>query len=242
MKIIVILLISLLSFVALGKSDNVKPELKIIRLTDNIYQHISYENIGSYGMVAASGLIVVNGLDAHIIDTPWSEEDTAKLIVWIEDKGLSVKSSVVTHYHEDASGGLPFLNALNVQTYATSLTNSLLKKEGREQSVSDISSEVFEVVTDKIQIFYAGAGHTVDNIVVWLPQDRVLFGGCFVKSLNSKSLGNIKNSSIKDWPNSIQRVINKYPDIALVVPGHGKVGDISLLQHTKQMVLNFSKQ
>ena len=42
---------------------------------------------------------------------------------------------------------------------------------------------------------------------------------------------------MKDWPASIQKVINKYPNIETVVPGHGQVGDINLLKHTEQLAL-----
>ena len=86
-------------------------------------------------------------------------------------------------------------------------------------------------------MFYPGAGHTQDNIVVWLPKQKILFGGCFVKSIHSKNLGNMEDASVKDWPKSIQKVINKYPNIKIVVPGHGKVGDVNLLKHTAQLAL-----
>ncbi|MEW6999357.1 subclass B1 metallo-beta-lactamase [Colwelliaceae bacterium BS250] len=212
-------------------------QLKVTQLADNVYQHVSYKRIEPWGMVAASGLIVVDGKNAHIIDTPWTQEETEELIKWIKLKDLIVKSSVVTHFHEDASGGIPFLNKSKIKTYATPQTNNLLNLKHREISSDEISSNTFELVKDTIEIFYPGAGHTEDNIVVWLPKSNILFGGCFVKSMNSKNLGNTEDASVKDWSESIQKVINKYPNIEVVVPGHGKVGDQSLLRHTAQLAL-----
>ncbi|MGV2873384.1 hypothetical protein [Colwellia sp. E150_009] len=72
----------------------------------------------------------------------------------------------------------------------------------------------------------------------WREYAQILFGGCFVKSLNSKNLGNIEDAVIKDWPDSIQQVINKYPNIKMVVPGHGNIGGINLLKHTTKLALN----
>ena len=69
--------------------------LKITKLADNVYQHISYKNIEPLGMIEASGLVVVDGKDAHIIDTPWTQEGTEELIKWISSKNLMVKSSIV---------------------------------------------------------------------------------------------------------------------------------------------------
>lgn len=213
------------------------PKLKLIKLADNIYQHISYKNVGSYGMVGASGLVVLDGDNAHIIDTPWTVRDTKRLVAWIESKDLTLKSAVVTHFHEDASGGLSFLNSLKIKTYATTLTNQLLNAKQREKSSHEINNNEFEILSNKIEIFYPGAGHSQDNIVVWLTEEKILFGGCFVKSINSKGLGYIGNASVKDWPISIENVINKYPNVERVVPGHGKIGDISLLRHTAQLAL-----
>jgi len=101
--------------------------LKIKKLSDNVYQHISFKRVEPWGLVEASGLVVINGNEAYMIDTPWTTQGTKELIEWIEAKGLTLKKTVVTHFHEDASGDLPLLNDLKIKTYATSLTNKLLK-------------------------------------------------------------------------------------------------------------------
>jgi len=87
----------LLLFPGITFADN-DVQLKITQLSDNVYQHTSFKEIGSWGMVAASGLIVVDGGNAHIIDTPWTQEDTEKLIRWIKAKDLIIKSTIVTHF------------------------------------------------------------------------------------------------------------------------------------------------
>ncbi len=223
----------LISGFSYANSEN----LKIIKLAEGVYQHISYKVVEPWGKVGASGLVVVDGNDAYIIDTPWGQESTEELINWINSQGFLIKGSVVTHFHDDASSGIPLLNKSNIKTYATRKTNTLLRSKEKEQSSDEISTNTFELVKDTIEIFYPGKGHTEDNVVVWLPRNKILFGGCFVKSIHSKSLGNIEDASINVWPASIQKVINKYPNIALVVPGHGKVGDINLLKHTAKLAL-----
>ena len=232
MRFIIICLFLVSSF-AYASSE----KLKITKLADNVYQHISYKVVEPWGKVGASGLVVFDGNDAYIIDTPWGQEPTEKLINWIDLKGFVVKSTVVTHFHEDASSGIPFLNKSDIKTYATRKTNTLLSLKAKEQTSHEISNNTFELVKGKIEIFYPGKGHTEDNIVVWLPKSKILFGGCFVKSIHSKNLGNIEDASIDIWPASIQKVINKYPNVKVVVPGHGKVGDINLLNHTAKLAL-----
>ncbi len=89
-----------------------------------------------------------------------------------------------------------------------------------------------------MEIFYPGPGHTIDNVVVWLPALNILFGGCFVKSLHSKSLGYVKEASINQWSQSIDTLIARYPSTKLVIPGHGMEGGQELLVHTHRLASN----
>lgn len=225
-----LLLMSGFAFANTGK-------LKMTKLADNVYQHTSYKVVEPWGKVGASGLVIVDENDAYIIDTPWGEDSTKELINWVNSKGLVIKGSVVSHFHEDASSGIPLLNKSNITTYATRKTNTLLNLKGKEKSSHEISNNPFELANGTIEIFYPGKGHTEDNIVVWLPKSKILFGGCFVKSIHSKKLGNVEDASIDIWPESIQKVISKYPNVEIVVPGHGKVGDANLLSHTAKLAL-----
>lgn len=45
-----------------------------------------------------------------------------------------------------------------------------------------------------LEVFYPGPGHTPDNSVVYLPAHKLLYGGCFIKSKESVSLGNIEEA------------------------------------------------
>ena len=91
------------------------------------------------------------------------------------------------------------------------------------------------MVKDQIQAVYPGGGYTIDNIVVWLPESKILFGLCMVRSKDSKSLGYVEEPSINTWSDSIEKLILKYPDAKTIIPGHGAFGNIELLEHTKKL-------
>jgi len=61
--------------------------------------------------------------------------------------------------------------------------------------------------------------------------DNVLFGGCLVKEVGAGK-GNLEEANPTAWPESVRNVKAKYPDVKMVVPGHGAWGGIELLDYT----------
>src|SRR5688572_31764473 len=59
-------------------------ELTIVPLTKNVYQHISYLQTTSFGLVDCNGLIYINGNEAIVCDTPPDEEQSRQLLDWIK--------------------------------------------------------------------------------------------------------------------------------------------------------------
>lgn len=81
-------------------------------------------------------------------------------------------------------------------------------------------------------VYFPGESHSPDNLVVYIKELNLLFGGCMIKSSESPNLGFTGDANMNEWPISVRKVQEKYPDIHDVIPHHGNWGDISLLQHT----------
>jgi glyoxylase-like metal-dependent hydrolase (beta-lactamase superfamily II) len=212
------------------------PALTVQKLTDNVYLHTSFKVVKGFGLVDSNGLVVLVGNDAYLIDTPWSAGDTEKLLDWIKDQGFVIKSSLSTHFHDDRTAGIALLNSRAIPTYASQLTNQLLKKTGKTQTANTFENNDFWLVKNQIEVFYPGAGHSQDNVVVWLPNQKVLLGGCLVRAKETTSIGNTSDAIISAWSESAKRLQTKFSHAKLVIPGHGKVGDLSLLEHTRELV------
>lgn len=227
----------LTAFIGSAFADDKLPDLKIGKLADDVYLHTSYKVVDGYGLVDSNGLVVLDHKDAYILDTPWSAEDTEELLAWIKAKGFTPKASISTHFHEDRTAGIAVLNAKQIPTYASVMTNQLLDKMGRTQAKHTFDNSDFWLVKNRIEAFYPGPGHSEDNLVVWLPQQKILLGGCFVRSAESTNLGNVADANVSQWPQSAEKLKSKFQQAKLVVPGHGKVGDASLLEHTRELAL-----
>jgi glyoxylase-like metal-dependent hydrolase (beta-lactamase superfamily II) len=230
-----ILAVSLLFFIGMVFADEELPDLIIEEIQEDVFLHKSFSRVDGFGLVSSNGLVVVENRKAFIVDTPWSEKDTAELVQWIGDKDFELVGSISTHSHEDRTAGIKWLNTHSISTYASALTNELLKKDNKELAKTSFEGMEFVLADGLIEAFYPGGGHTIDNIVVWLQKSQILFGGCFVRSLGSKSLGYTGEAYIEKWPDSVEKVLLRYPDVKIVIPGHGEAGDVQLLIHTKQL-------
>ena len=96
----------------------------------------------------------------------------------------------------------------------------------------------FKIGNETIEIYYPGPGHTQDNVVVYFHQRKMLFAGCIVKALNWKDLGFTGDADIKEWSNSLVKLLEKFPQCRIVIPGHGSHGDFRLIHHTLKLLRN----
>ncbi|ANP63062.1 subclass B1 metallo-beta-lactamase IMP-45 [Pseudomonas aeruginosa] len=235
-KLFVFFMFLFCSITAAGES---LPDLKIEKLDEGVYVHTSFEEVNGWGVIPKHGLVVLVNTDAYLIDTPFTAKDTENLVNWFVERGYRIKGSISSHFHSDSTGGIEWLNSQSIPTYASELTNELLKKDGKVQAKYSFSGVSYWLVKKKIEVFYPGPGHAPDNVVVWLPENRVLFGGCFVKPYG---LGNLGDANLEAWPKSAKLLMSKYSKAKLVVPGHSDIGDSSLLKLTwEQTVKGFNE-
>lgn len=240
MKLNYLFLITFL--ILLAGCNNKQPDLSKVTLKKvqpGVYVHVSYGKFGEK-VYPANGLVYFNGDKAILVDTPWTEEQTEYLCNEISRKfKKKVDLVILTHYHTDNLGGIGYLKKMGIQTVCTIMTKKLSdEKLGISLDYAGIIGDNWSYpVKDKIlEVYYPGPGHTMDNIVVWFEKEKLLFGGCMVKSLASKGKGNTADADLEKWPGSVENLINRYGNAAVVIPGHGEWGNKDLLMHTLEIV------
>ena len=82
----------------------------------------------------------------------------------------------------------------------------------------------------------------MDNIEILFPHEKILYGGCFIKSVDDKTLGNLDDADVKEWGNSLQKLREKFPDPIFVICGHNNWHDKNSIQHTMNMVTDYNKK
>jgi metallo-beta-lactamase class B len=207
------------------------------KIKENVWIHISYMLLNGY-KTPSNGL-VYNTIDgAVLIDTAWDNQQTKELCDFVK-KNINKKilCCVISHAHEDRLGGVEYLRNQDIDVYMTKTTIEIAKNKhyliGNKTLVIDDSY----LKTYGINTEYLGAAHTKDNIVIYLEREKVLFGGCLLKSSDSENLGNIEDADVKSWKVVIEKMYKEYIDKNIVVvPGHGKYGGIEIIEHTRKLL------
>jgi len=171
-----------------------------------------------------------------------------------------------TGFHVDNIGGNEFLLSNGIAIYGSNLTAKLIAERGQAEKnrllegfkspenkkyydayknltfvppnhIFDINEGLHLKIEDEdVNIFYPGPSHTIDNVVVYFPKRKILFGGCMIKSLDSKDAGYSADADMRKWPRSVEKVLARYKDARIVVPGHGNYGDTGLIKHTIELL------
>ncbi len=206
--------------------------------TEKISENLSYTKLNKHTYIVVShgycnGLVYVDGKEAAIISTPTSDTATKELVQWINTKlKAQVVACIADHWHDDAMAGIDVLQAEGIKTFASKRTQDIAKQKSLPVPQIAFDDEITIAVGSKtIVARYFGPVHTADGSMVWLPNEKILFGGCGVKSLDGW-VGNIGDADLMEWSTSIEKLKAAYPDIKIVVPGHGQHGDTGLLTYT----------
>lgn len=190
--------------------------------------------------------------------SPFETEGATALVEWIRKKFGPAKLIVInTHFHSDGTGGNEAFIKAEAQIWASEMTKKLQISKGaavRKESMASftdpklrqriesrrevMAQNIFdpakglqlEFKGEPVTVFYPGPAHSPDNVVVYLPQRQVLFGGCMIRSGDSTDLGFLGSADVEHWETSARTLLN-FP-VKFVIPGHGAVGGSELIQNT----------
>lgn len=212
--------------------------IELEKVEENVYIHRSYMTFGKT-VFPGNGLIVVGKKGLLMVDTPWNDEQTEALIALTNDAfGKPILTTIVTHAHDDTIGGIASLLEKDVEVLSTQLTYDYAVEAGYESPTPwlDPVTSTFEAAGIDITTYYPGGGHTEDNIVVYLNDYDILYAGCLIKEAEANQIGNTADANINHWAKASRNVADQFPDTKLVIPGHGDPGDLSLIDHTIEIV------
>ncbi|TZF99490.1 subclass B1 metallo-beta-lactamase (plasmid) [Chryseobacterium panacisoli] len=207
--------------------------LIITQISENAFIHTSFKQTNDFGNVPCNGLIVKDHNETIVFDTPTNDKSSDELIQWISEKlHAKINAVIPTHFHDDSLGGLLAFHKKNIPSYSYVRTIELAKENNfviPENGFND--SVILKVGNKDVITKYFGEGHTRDNAVGYFPSENILFGGCLLKELEAGK-GYLGDANVSAWSDTVEKVKKEYPDVKIVVPGHGDYGDGRLLDYT----------
>lgn len=234
-------------------------ETRIDKIQDDVY-------VATELRFYDSNILITRMKDGTVVlaSSPYENQGTRRLIKWVRTNLNPTKIVAInTHFHADGTGGNQVYHEEGVETWATRMTAKLQMTEGKRilplmlrnqkkpiqerikatrfESAKNLfdakQGKVFDFSGDKVEVYYPGEAHSPDNVIVYVPSKKTLFGGCMVKP---KSLGWLKHANVMAWEQSAKNLLRF--DVTHVVPGHGKWGDWSLLEKTVEVAKKAAAQ
>jgi metallo-beta-lactamase class B len=221
----------------------ISSDLKLVRISDHAFLHVTFTNSAASGRYSSNGLVFISNGEALLFDTPTSDSLTMSLVSFLQDSmKLKITGFVPNHFHEDCMGGLGYIHKAGIASYAGEKTIAMAKKNGLPVPEYGFKDSLrLKVGNESVLCYYPGPAHTQDNIVVWIPSEKVLFAGCMCKSGDAVNLGNLADANMEEYGKTIGKVIKKFSSAEIVIPGHGDIGNFKLLLHTKELADHTSK-
>ena len=152
-----------------------------------------------------------------------------------ETAGKPVRYLVVTHAHGDHAGGASTFVAAGAQIVCSENAAPALAASAAATTRPRLSmlafSERFAMfgAKQRVAIYFLGAAHTAGDVVVLLPDQKVLFSGDLALG---KRIPYMQSPDVnpKGWENALNGLAKI--DVDKVVPGHGTLGTRQVIGET----------
>ena len=203
------------------------PKVVLSRLADKIY--IAED----YYLAKENSVVYIGDSFVTVVGATWTpltarllSEEVAKITT------KPIKEVIDTNHDLDRVGGNSYFRSIGCQIISTRLTRDLLMKEGkRSVEVAQYGSDYpnieivlpdtvyegdFTLQGGSIRGFYLGPSHKQDDIFVYFPNEKVLYGGCVLK----EQLGNTDGADLVEYPRTLQKLKSMKLPIVTVISGH----------------------
>lgn len=238
-KILIVAILSVLSFAMDYK-------LKPIQISQNVWQFIGNNNVitkenggniaNSYWIKTQKSWIIVDTGPTY--DYAKQSHDQMKKI-----SDLPIKMVINTHKHDDHWVGNVYFKSLGIKIYATKLqdeeddskeTNRIFNILRQDDLHKTELVKIDEFITKNQKMNVDGLeldfimlpypGHTKEDIMIFMPSEKVLFSGDL---LFSERITSIRDGSVEGSLKSLELIKSLNPKV--FANGHGKFTDTTAL-------------
>lgn len=216
----------------------------IQRVSDNVYVILDKRanlvpNIG----------IIIGEESAMVVDTGMGPANAEKVLAKVKSMtDKPVRYLAITHFHpEHGMGAQSFPEETRIVVPRAQKEELAAKGKDYIGFFSGMSPEIAGLLSDvklvkpdlafekrldidlggqTVQLLHFNTAHTQGDMYVFLPDQKILFGGDIIIDRFFPIMAD-KDSSATGWIEALRKLKSLKPEI--VVPGHGDVSDVSLI-------------
>lgn len=200
------------------------PELAMSKVRDNIYVIRS----GASGNVT----VLLSDNCVALIDDKF-EGDHDGIMTFVQSLTDNPICYVInTHLHQDHTGGNALLQAVNADVIASENARRIMAESQENGLPNIVFKDYLRIYLGDmpIDLHYFGRGHTDGDIVIHLPEERLVVTGDLFASWEPyvHLVHYATGGSIRDWSRSLERALKL--DFDTVIPGHSGVTDRAMME------------
>jgi glyoxylase-like metal-dependent hydrolase (beta-lactamase superfamily II) len=251
--------ISILCFVLLALClfhPAVQAENGLTKITDSVYSYVDVKEAAPKKSFGANAGIVMGQDFLVAVDSLMSAREANRFLKDIKKVSQKpIKFLINTHFHLDHSLGNSEFARLGAIVISQESDKENMQKAGegmlqyaKQSGLSDqdlqgtrISYPTLtfdnrirlDLGNTQVEILYLGPSHTTGSVLVYLPQEKVLFTGDILFTDFHPFLG---NANIDGWVKVLDHILAM--DVDKIIPGHGPISskkDIADLKNYLQI-------
>lgn len=213
---------------------------RVLVIKDNFYY---LENSAAY----------IGKEEIILLGATWSPKTAMLLHQELQSRFDKPVTAVInTNYHPDRAGGNAYWRQQGIDIYATQKTYDLMKSsfasmvekmktmlDGYPDIPLALPNKIIkdndELLAGAIQTLYLGESHTSDGIMVYMPEEKVLYASCILK----RKLGNLSDANVEEYPKTLQKLKDLNLDIKTIIAGHDEaINSPDLIDHYLNLLNN----
>ncbi|HVN72947.1 MAG TPA: MBL fold metallo-hydrolase [Desulfomonilia bacterium] len=238
----------------------VHAEGSLEKISDHVYAYAGAKNPSAANSFGANAGIVMGDKGILVVDTLGSAKEAGRFIEdirKISDK--PIRYVVDTHNHFDHTFGNTEFAAIGAAIFAQSSCPSNMRKKApqvlknpKSYGMSDEQAKAVRITypdvtapemmridlgSVSVDILFLAPSHTDDSVLVFVPQDRVLFSGDVLFTDYYPFMG---DGDMNGWVKTLDFIMTVRID--KIVPGHGPVSTKKDIADMKQYLLAFDRK
>jgi glyoxylase-like metal-dependent hydrolase (beta-lactamase superfamily II) len=184
------------------------------------------------GIISGDSVVVV--IDTKMMG---NSEELYKLAK--ENAGQKPIIVINTHFHPDHVKGNKFFKGskIYIGDYGKEYLQKYIEQENQPTDfVKD--SLLLDIGNEKLHLYNFGQAHSLNDLVVYLENQKVLFTGDLVFNRVNPVL--TKNeTNVDKWITALDLSLSRWGD-SRVIPGHGKIGDRKMVEEMRQYFIDMT--